>query len=89
MEQLQTLNADKDSASNAMVTFMAVTTTGVQLIPATMIGVLAAAGSLNPTVIIASTILATAIGTLASVLAARLMQRFYPQASATPDVREA
>jgi spore maturation protein A len=89
MEQLQTLNADKDSASNAMVTFMAVTTTGVQLIPATMIGVLAAAGSLNPTVIIASTILATAIGTLAAVLAARLMQRFYPQASATPDVREA
>ena len=45
MEDLQTLNADKDSASNAQVTFMAITTSGVQLIPATMIGVLAAAGA--------------------------------------------
>ena len=52
MEELQALNPDKDTATNAMVTFMAVTTSGVQLIPATMIGVLAAAGSLNPTVII-------------------------------------
>ena len=32
---------------NAMVTFMALTTSGVQLIPATMIGVLVAAGSKN------------------------------------------
>ena len=52
MEELQALNPDKDTATNAMVTFMAVTTSGVQLIPATMIGVLAAAGSPNPTAII-------------------------------------
>ena len=51
MEALQALNPEKETASNSMVTFMAVTTTGVQLIPATMIGVLAAAGSSNPTVI--------------------------------------
>jgi spore maturation protein A len=88
MEQLQTLNRDKDTASNAMVTFMAVTTTGVQLIPATMIGVLAAAGSTNPTVIIGTTILATFIGTVAAIVAARLLQRFYPQAPATPEVQE-
>ncbi len=48
MEELQTLNPDKDSASNDMVTLMAVITAGVQLIPASMIGVLAAAGSVNP-----------------------------------------
>src|ERR671921_2077053 len=53
MEELQTLNPDKDTATNAMVTFMAVTTSGVQLIPATMIGVLVAAGSQYPTAIIA------------------------------------
>ena len=88
MEQLQTLNPDKDTASNAMVTFMAVTTTGVQLIPATMIGVLAAAGSTNPTVIIGTTILATFIGTVAAIVAARLLQRFYPQAPPTPEVQE-
>lgn len=82
MEELQTLNADKETASNSMVTLMAVTTAGVQLVPASMIGVLAAAGSTNPTAIIAPTILATSAGTIAAVLAARLLQRFYPQAPA-------
>jgi spore maturation protein A len=78
MEELQTLNPDKDVATNAMVTFMAVTTSGVQLIPATMIGVLAAAGSTAPTAIIAPSIAATFIGTAAAVATARLLQHFYP-----------
>jgi spore maturation protein A len=86
MEELQRLNPDKDTATNAMVSFMALTTSGVQLIPATMIGVLAAAGSTNPTAIIAPTLVATFIGTVAAVAAARLLQRFYPQ---PPTVREA
>ena len=84
MEELQTLNPDKETATNAMVTLMAVTTAGVQLIPASMIAVLAAAGSSNPTAIIAPTILATFVGTIAAVIAARLLQRFYPQTSAGP-----
>src|SRR5688500_11242595 len=42
MEELQTLNDQKDTASNPMVTFMALNTAGVQLIPTTMIGVLVA-----------------------------------------------
>lgn len=79
MEELQTLNADRDTATNSMVTFMALTTTGVQLVPASMIGVLAAAGSTNPTAIIAPTLIATAAGTVAAVVAARLLQRFYPR----------
>jgi spore maturation protein A len=78
MEELQTLNPDKDSATNPMVTFLAMTTSGVQLIPATMIGVLAAAGSQNPTVIISTSILATFAGTIAAVVAAKVLQRFYP-----------
>jgi spore maturation protein A len=87
MEELQTLNPDKDTATNAQVTLMAVTTSGVQLVPATMIGILLAAGSTNPTAIIAPTIVATFIGTIAAVIAARLLQRFYPQASAEAAVR--
>jgi spore maturation protein A len=79
MEELQAGNPDKDTATNPMVTFMAMTTSGVQLIPATMIGVLAASGSTSPTAIIAPSILATFIGTVAAVIAARLLQRFYPQ----------
>jgi spore maturation protein A len=87
MEELQTLNPDKDTATNAMVTLMALTTAGVQLIPASMIGVLAAAGSSNPTAIIAPTIVATFLGTVAAVIAARLLQRFYPQPSLQAEVR--
>jgi spore maturation protein A len=78
MEELQALNADKDTATNSMVTFLAMTTSGVQLIPATMIGVLAAAGSQHPTAIIAPSIIATFAGTAAAVAAAKMLQRVYP-----------
>ncbi|HET9425140.1 MAG TPA: nucleoside recognition domain-containing protein [Gemmatimonadaceae bacterium] len=77
MEELQTLNEQKDTATNPMVTFMALNTSGVQLVPATMIGVLAAAGSINPTWIIGPSIVATFIGTVAAVISAKLLQRFY------------
>ena len=80
MEELQTLNPDKDTATDAMVTFTALTTSGVQLVPATMLGILAAAGSLAPTAIIAPSIVATFAGTVAAVAAARLLRRFYPVA---------
>jgi spore maturation protein A len=81
MEELQTLNDpnDKETATNAMVTFMALNTAGIQLIPATIIGVLAAAGAKNPTAIIVTTIVATFAGALAAVTAAKLLQRFFPR----------
>jgi spore maturation protein A len=82
MEELQALNPDKDAATNPMVTFLAMTTSGVQLIPATMIGVLASAGSQLPTAIIAPSILATFVGTVAAVLAAKILQRLYPPPAA-------
>ena len=44
-----------------------------------MIGVLAAAGSATPTAIIAPSILATFVGTVAAVIAAKILQRLYPQ----------
>lgn len=85
MEEMQTLNDQKDTATNPMVTFMTLNTAGVQLIPSTMIGVLATAGSVNPTAIIAPSLVATFIGTLAAVIAAKLLQRFYRRSeTATP-----
>jgi spore maturation protein A len=84
MEELQTLNLEKDAATNSMVTFLAITTSGVQLIPATMIAVLAAAGSQQPTAIIAPSIVATFVGTVAAVAAAKILQRVYPTPSARP-----
>jgi spore maturation protein A len=80
MEELQTLNeGDKETATNSMVTFMALNTSGFQLIPATIIGVLAAAGSKNPTAIIVTTIVASLSGTIAAVTAAKILQRFFPR----------
>ena len=78
MEELQELNPQKETASNAMVTFMTLNTAGIQFIPATIFGVLAAAGSKNPTAIISTTIVATFCGAIAAVTTAKLLQRFFP-----------
>ncbi len=90
MEELQALNEDKETATNPMVTFMAINTASVQIIPATMIGVLAAAGSQNPTAIISTSIVAGAIGTIVAIFAAKVLQRFYPQPApkVLPEVSE-
>lgn len=80
MEELQTLNdGDKETATNAMVTFMTLNTAGIQLIPVTIMGVLAASGSKNPTAIIVTTLVATLCGATAAVTAAKILQRFFPQ----------
>jgi len=77
MEELQELNPEKETASNAMVTFLVLNTAGIQFIPATIIGVLAAAGSKNPTAIISTTIVATLCGAIAAVTTAKILQRFF------------
>jgi spore maturation protein SpmA len=79
MEELQTLNPDKETASNPMVTFMVLNTAGVQFIPTTIIGVLAAAGAIAPTSIIPTTLIATLCGAVAAVTTAKLLQRFFPE----------
>lgn len=84
MEDLQTLNPDKETATNPQVTFMALNTAGVQLIPATMIGVLVAAGSKSPTAIIGTTLVATMTGTLAALIAVKVLQRFWPEPRPEP-----
>jgi spore maturation protein A len=78
MEELQTLNREKETASDAMVLFMAINTAGIQFIPTTIIALLATAGSKNPTAIIGSTLLATTIGTIGGILAAKLLRPFFP-----------
>lgn len=79
MEELQELNPKKETASNSMVTFLTLNTAGIQFIPATIIGVLAAAGAKNPTAIISTTIIATFCGAIAAVTTAKILQRFFPE----------
>jgi spore maturation protein A len=85
MEELQSLNPRPSTATNAMVTFLSVLTAGVQLVPATAIGVLVASGSSMPTSIIGTTLVATAAGTVAGVVAALALQRFFPERSGATD----
>jgi spore maturation protein A len=78
MEELQELNPQKDTASNAMVMFMALNTANVQFIPTTVLAIMVAAGSHQPTIIIGTTLAATAVGTVAAIIATKVMQPFFP-----------
>lgn len=77
MKELQKLNPnpDKEIASDAMCTLLALNTAGFTLIPATMIGILMQAGSQNPTEIVGPTIFATSFATIVAIIADRLLRR--------------
>lgn len=77
MEELQKLNVDKSSASNAMCMLLAMNTAGFQLIPATVIAVLIGTGYKNPTEIIAPTLLVTSIAFISAILLAKVFQKFW------------
>jgi spore maturation protein A len=75
MEDLEKLNPHPGVATNAMCTFLTVNTAGLQLIPATMIGVMASAGSREPTAVIGTTIAATLIALAVGITTVKLLQR--------------
>ena len=75
IEELQNLNRDKSTVTNAMVTFLAINTSSVTLIPATTIGLLSASGAKNPTDIIGPTLIATILSTLAAVIASKTYEK--------------
>ncbi|HQO74681.1 MAG TPA: nucleoside recognition domain-containing protein, partial [Candidatus Marinimicrobia bacterium] len=75
MEELQSLNQFKDTATNDMVTFLALNTGTICLIPMTVIAVRAQLGSANPFEIIGTTIISSTCATIAGVTAAKLFQR--------------
>lgn len=69
MNELQRLNTHMHTASNAMCTFLAINTSSVQLIPATAIAFLAANGSLNPSSIVITSLIATCCSTAVGLIA--------------------
>ncbi len=68
MEKLDELNHEPQTATNAMCTFVALTTSSLTVVPITVIALRAAAGSVDPTRIIASTLIATTVSTLAAIV---------------------
>lgn len=77
MEELQKHNTDKTSASNAMCMFLAMSTAGFQLIPATVIAILIGIGYKNPTEIIAPTLLVTSIAFICAIILAKVFQKLW------------
>ena len=82
MQELDTLNSEKGTATNAMALFMAINTSSVTLLPTGVIALRAAAGSMEPAAILPTTLLATIGSSLTAIGAARLYQRFASPAPA-------
>jgi|SRR5690554_1440422 len=77
MKELQTLNNNSPTASEAMCTFLAVNTSSVTLIPTTMVALRASLGSSKPEAIVISSLLATSISTLSAVTLDFYLRRRY------------
>lgn len=76
MEELDKLNPNKGTATNSMVTFLAINTAGMTLIPATAIAVRAAAGSTEPAIIIGTSLFGAACATITGITAAKIAEKF-------------
>ncbi len=75
MQQLQELNAEKDSASNPMIMFLCINASGLTLIPITIMMYRAQMGAANPSDIFLPIMLATFTSTLVAILAVCIKQR--------------
>ncbi len=75
MEQMQELNKDKDSASNPMIMFLVLNTSGLTLIPVSIMVYRAQMGAANPADIFLPILLATFFSTLAGLITVAIYQR--------------
>lgn len=74
MEQLQELNTKKDTATNPMIMFLVLNTSGLTLIPVSILVYRAQMGAAQPTDIFIPILLATFFSTLAGVIVTSLYQ---------------
>lgn len=75
MEELQKDNPKKDTATEAMITFLVLNTGGVTLIPTTVIALRMMYGSANPTEIIITSILATTVSSFSGLMLDYVIRR--------------
>ena len=75
MEEMQKDNKKKDTATNAMCTFLTINTAGIQLIPMSVIGILVGLGAQNPAEIIAPCLIVTLLTQVIAILTVKLLQK--------------
>lgn len=75
MKELQKINKNKTVATNAMCTFLAINTAGFQLVPASIIAILATAGSKTPTNIIGPTMIASMCALSTAIISVKVLEK--------------
>ncbi|MGZ8186403.1 MAG: nucleoside recognition domain-containing protein [Methylobacter sp.] len=75
MKELQTLNPNPETASNAQILFLVINTSGVTLFPVTIFTYRAQLGAANPTDVFIPILIATYMSTLAGLLAVAFVQK--------------
>jgi spore maturation protein SpmA len=75
MKEMQDLNPEKESASNAQIMFLALNTSGLTVIPLAIILDRSILGAANPTDIFVPTLIATSISSFTALIAVSLYQR--------------
>lgn len=75
MDSLQSLNTQKDTASNAQIMFLALNTSGLTLIPITILAQRSILGAENPTDIFIPLLIATYVSTLTAILYVGIRQK--------------
>lgn len=81
MKELQTLNEEEGTATNAMVLFLAINTSGLALLPTGIIGLRAYFESADPAAIFPTTLMATGLSTVVGITAAKTLSRLPPFAA--------
>ncbi|OGS20784.1 MAG: spore maturation protein [Elusimicrobia bacterium RIFOXYA2_FULL_39_19] len=76
MQDLQTLNEDKETITFEMMLFIVINTSSIQLVPFTVIGILSGLGSKNPTAIVLPIILATVISSVIAITNLFVFRKF-------------
>ncbi|MDX1709703.1 MAG: nucleoside recognition domain-containing protein [Rhodovibrionaceae bacterium] len=84
MQQLDRLNPQKGTATNAMVLFLAMNTSSVTLLPTGVVALRAAAGSSDPAGIVPTTLFATICSTAMAIFMAKLLQRYWTAPAVEP-----
>ena len=75
MEQLQSLNTKKDTATNPMIMFLVLNTSGLTIIPVSILVYRAQLGAAQPTDVFIPILIATFVSTLAGIIVTSLYQR--------------
>ena len=75
MKDLESLNRNPGTATNAMCTFLAINTSSVQIVPVTAMAILAANHSQNPSAIVGTSLIATGCACTCGVITAQLLAR--------------